>query len=94
MLEITIGKDNSIFIEGRFDASQVDLALDRFHQVETSVTLNCEKLQYISSAGLGVLVSVQKRLMDHGQRMKLSQLSPHIREVFELAGFDAIFEIE
>ena len=94
MLEITFGQDNIVIIEGRFDASQVDLALTHFNEVKTSVTLHCEKLQYISSAGLGVLVSVQKRLMDSGHRMKLTQLSPHIREVLELAGFDAIFEIE
>ncbi len=93
MLEITIEQDNSVIIVGRFDASQVDMALTRFNEIRSSATLNCEKLQYISSAGLGVLVSVQKRLMDSGQRLKLAQLSPHIREVFELAGFDAIFEI-
>jgi anti-anti-sigma factor len=52
------------------------------------------ELKYISSAGLGLLFSAQRRLVDRGCGLKLVNLSPHLREIFVIAEFDRIFEIE
>jgi anti-anti-sigma factor len=81
-------------IAGRFDAAQAPSAqafLDRTHGV---VTLDCRRLDYISSAGLGVLLKTQKRLMGSGGKLRLVGVSPHIRDIFAYSGFDQIFEIE
>jgi anti-anti-sigma factor len=51
-------------------------------------------LEYISSAGLGMLLSVQKRLGESGNKLRLTQMNRHIREIFRMAGFDHIFDIE
>jgi anti-sigma B factor antagonist len=58
------------------------------------VTLDCSGLEYISSAGLGVLLKTQKRLMAADGKLRLSGVSRHLRDIFEYSGFDQIFEIE
>ena len=59
-----------------------------------AATLDCTGLQYISSAGLGVLLKTQKRLSAAGGKLKLTGLSRHLRDVFQYSGFDRIFDIE
>lgn len=78
---------------GRLDASQVDSARSAFDRVTVSCAVDFSELEYISSAGLGMLLSVQKRLRESGNELRLTQMNRHIREIFRLAGFDHIFEI-
>jgi anti-sigma B factor antagonist len=47
----------------------------------------------VSSAGLGVLLKTQKRVMASGQGLRLINANKHIRDIFKYAGFDRIFEI-
>ena len=63
-------------------------------QVEGTVTLDCSRLEYISSAGLGVLLKTQKRLMASAGKLRLAGVQPHLRDIFVYSGFDQIFEIE
>ena len=93
MFEITRDDDGTISLNGRLDASQVDSARTVFDQVTESCRIDFSGLSYISSAGLGLLFGTQKRLVDSGGGLKLVNLSPHIREIFQIAGFDNIFEI-
>ena len=95
MFEIRLdGGSSTVHMQGRFDAAQVGLAEGVFSKLNSSVVVDFAELDYISSAGLGVLFAAQKTLMDAGEGLKLINLNPHIREVFEIAGFDSIFEIE
>lgn len=94
MFDISFADSGEILLSGRFDATQVDRAREELDRVNSSCTVNFENLDYISSAGLGVLLSVQKRLGNSGNRLKLIRLNQHIREVFTIAGFDQVFEIE
>jgi anti-sigma B factor antagonist len=55
--------------------------------------LNCAALSYVSSAGLRVLLMAAKKLKPLKGQIVLSVLQPHIREVFDIAGFSAIFPI-
>ena len=57
------------------------------------MTLDLAALDYISSAGLGVLLKTQKRLMGGGGRLRLVGLSAHLRDIFVYSGFDRLFEI-
>lgn len=87
-------KDGVLHLEGRFDASQAGAAEKALDQAEGKAVLDFAGLQYISSAGLGVLLAAQKRLSAAEGGLKLVNMNDHIRELFQLAGFDMIFEIE
>ncbi|MFC1502683.1 STAS domain-containing protein [bacterium] len=93
MFEITLNK-NEVKLVGRLDASQVEKAKGVFEEVQSSCIVDFKDLQYISSAGLGVLLMSQKLLKDKGHNLKLVNMNDHIRDVFEWAGFNMIFEIE
>lgn len=55
--------------------------------------VDCGELRYISSAGLGVFMGFIEDLREAGGDLKICGLIPKVREVFELLGFDALFEI-
>lgn len=93
MFEITRDSQGTISLVGRLDASQVETARAVFNQVTESCDVDFAQLSYISSAGLGLLFGTQKRLVDGGGGLTLINLSPHIREIFQIAGFDNIFKI-
>ena len=94
MFEIERPNEGTIALRGRFDASQEPRALEIFGQVTGPLVVDFAELRYVSSAGLGVLFATQKRLADLGHSMRIVNASPHIREVFALAGFDRIFQME
>lgn len=94
MFDIRHSDDGRVAFVGRLDASQVDGAREALQGITTSCTLDFTELEYISSLGLGVLLEAQKRLTAAGHGLKITNLSAHIRDLFELAGFDLIFEIE
>lgn len=86
--------NNTVYLSGRFDASQTEDAKKEFNQIEESAVVDFTELDYISSAGLGVLLMTQKRLMVKNQKLKLINMNSHVREIFKYARFDIIFEIE
>ena len=94
MFSAKILENDEIFFSGRLDASQVEKANKVLDQVNSSKTLNFQELEYISSAGLGILLSHQKRLNALGYTLKLANLNKHIKDVFMFTGFDKIFTIE
>ena len=61
--------------------------------MDGTVTLDCSGLEYISSAGLGVLLKTQKRLLAANGKLRLTGLKPHIVDIFTYSGFDQLFEI-
>ena len=93
MLEITISSTNEVALTGRFDAAQVDRAKSAFASLSGSAVIDFSRLEYISSAGLGVLLATQKRLQDSGAGLKLINVNSHIRDIFHFSGFDQVFEI-
>jgi anti-sigma B factor antagonist len=94
MLKIIIDENNNVILSGRFDASQEDKAKGVFDRVQESCSVDFKNLDYISSVGLGILLSVQKRLNQAGHEIKLINMNDHIRDVFQYAGFNYIFKIE
>ena len=59
----------------------------------TQLVMDFEKLDYISSAGLRVLLAAQKRMNKQGN-MTVKNVNADIREVFEITGFCDILTIE
>ena len=94
MLTIDFGPDDVVVIAGRLDAAQCPAAQAFLDQVQGTVTLDCSRLEYISSAGLGVLLKTQKRLLTKAGKLRLSGVNSHLRDIFIYSGFDQIFEIE
>ena len=94
MLAIDYGEGGVVVIVGRFDASQCPAAQSFLDKVKGAVTVDCSRLEYISSAGLGVLLKTQKRLMADKGKLKLARVNAHLRDIFQYSGFDQIFEIE
>jgi anti-anti-sigma factor len=56
--------------------------------------LDFAQLEYISSAGLGVLLIAQKRAMKEGGSLTIVNVNNHIFDIFRFSGFDKIFKIE
>lgn len=94
MLKIEFGPEGAVVLGGRLDAAQAAAAQTFLDQVNGRVVLDCRALEYLSSAGLGVLLKTQKRLKAGGGGLRLTGLSPHVHDIFRYAGFDQIFEIE
>jgi anti-anti-sigma factor len=57
------------------------------------VILDCDGLEYISSAALGALIGFARRARESGGDLKLANLSPKIYNIVELLGFHKILEI-
>ena len=93
MLTIESGPPGVVTVQGRLDAAQSPAAQAFLDGVTGSVMLDCAGLEYISSAGLGVLLKTQKRLRATGGGVKLAGVSPHVHDIFKYAGFDQIFDI-
>ena len=94
MFDIVNDGNGTIVLRGRFDASQTDRVREVLEHLTDNSVLDFEGLDYISSAGLGVLLGTQKRLAGSRKGLKLICLNNHIREIFRIAGFDQVFEIE
>jgi anti-sigma B factor antagonist len=94
MLEIRQDESGRVFLSGRLDASQAERALSAFNEIEVSAEVDCTELEYISSAGIGVILATQKRLMGSGHRLRLVNVSKHIRDVFRYAGLHQVLDIE
>ncbi len=94
MFDIRLSDNGEILLSGRFDAAKVETAKTVFDQLESSGVVDFKDLEYISSAGLSVLLATQKRLSESDSSLKLKNMSKHIRDVFRYAGFDMVFEIE
>ena len=57
------------------------------------IVVNCEKLTYISSAGLGVFMSFIEELREANGDIKICSVAPKVLQVFEILGFQSLFEI-
>jgi anti-sigma B factor antagonist len=86
----------TVSLDGRLDTTTAP-AFEGFlaEQYESSdaLVIDCAKLAYISSAGLRVLLSAQKKMNAKGS-MKVTNVSPEIDEIFEVTGFIDILTIE
>ena len=83
-------------LEGRLDtttAPQLEAALKEALPGVEALTFDLAKLEYISSAGLRVLLSAQKAMNKQGT-MKVTHANEMILEIFEVTGFSDILTIE
>ena len=86
--------DSTIVFTGRLDAAQCAKAQAHVDAAPDRTDYDFSELEYISSAGLGLLLKTQKRLLASGQRLRVSNVSSHIFDIFRYSGFDQIFDVE
>ena len=92
--------DNTLYInlEGKIDASNAssvesEILAIRQNNPTNELVLDADKLEYISSAGLRVLLSAQKKMQKIGS-MKVINVCEEIMGIFEMTGFADILVIE
>lgn len=94
MFKIGYNDAGEVAVEGRLDAAQAPRAQEFLDQVMDQCIIDMGQLEYISSAGLGVLLRTHKRLMSGAGGLKLVNVNHHIHDIFTYSGFDKLFEIE
>jgi anti-sigma B factor antagonist len=94
MFDIRLGDKGEVVCEGRLDASQAAKAQEFLDALPAPDVVDMARLEYISSAGLGVLLRTQKRLLQAGGGLRLVNANRHVRDIFRYSGFDRIFQIE
>lgn len=85
-----------IALEGRLDtltAPKLDAEIQGALDGIKSLVFDFEKLAYISSAGLRILLSAQKVMNKQGT-MVIKNAGPEIREIFDVTGFSDILTLE
>ena len=96
-IEIKRNADETVIeLTGRLDtttAPALDKTINEDIGETKNLTLNLKGLEYISSAGLRVILSAQKKIQKVGS-MKLTNVCEAVNEVFEMTGFADILTIE
>ncbi len=90
------GTTLNLALEGRLDtttAPQLEAELKDSVDGVTELNMDFEKLEYLSSAGLRVILAAQK-VMNRQGKMVIRHVNETIREVFEVTGFIDILTIE
>jgi len=94
MFEIGFNDSGEVMISGRLDAAQAARAQEFLDTVSDGCVLDMTGLEYISSAGLGVLLKTHKRLMSSESGLELVNVNKHIADIFRYSGFDKLFVIK
>ena len=99
-MRVIIERDGETLVamaEDRVDgtnASEFQQALEgAIGESDRVVILDCERLSYISSAGLRVVLLTARALQRQNSKFAVCSLSEQIREVFEISGFDKIIPV-
>jgi anti-sigma B factor antagonist len=90
------GKELTVVLEGRLDtttAPQLESEIKESLDGVESLVMEMTKLEYISSAGLRVLLSAQKVMNKQGS-MVVRNATEEVKEIFEVTGFSDILTIE
>lgn len=92
----TLDKTVTLALSGRLDtttAPELEKATDETIPFADELIFNFENLEYISSAGLRVILKAQKAMNQKGS-MKLTNVNEDIMEIFDITGFLDILTIE
>lgn len=99
-MELQIEQQGTVAIihcAGSLDAGNVAqfkrATLDLCEQGITRFVLNGHKLQFIDSMGLGALISLLRRVRQQEGEVKVAQLTPDVRSIFEITRLHRLFDI-
>ena len=87
-----------VTVEGRLDTvtySELDNILAPYNSIQgADLILDCAAMEYISSAGLRVVLTTHKNITAKGGRFIIRNLTKEVRSVFDMTGFSRILTIE
>lgn len=90
------GKNLTVEVQGRLDtvtAPELENVFNESLDAVDDLVIDFSNLEYISSAGLRVLLSTQKKMSSKGS-MKVTNVNDEVMEVFDITGFSSILTIE
>lgn len=99
-MEITIIQENgttTVNIAGRLDtvtSPELDKAVKPHIGTGASIVFDCDKMVYVSSSGLRVVLATHKQVTAAGGRFMVKNLNAEVKSVFDLTGFSRILAIE
>jgi anti-anti-sigma factor len=93
MFEVRVEPDGRVIVAGRLDAAESDRALSVFRGLSGPTTMDCSGLEYISSAGIAVIMDTYKRLSVGGHPLRLVQVAPKVKVILEYAGLTKLLGI-
>ncbi|MBP3741656.1 MAG: STAS domain-containing protein [Treponema sp.] len=99
-MDITVNKAQGtieLIVKGRLDtttAPQLETKVKEVSKEKVILYMNLQGVEYISSAGLRVVLLAQKMMIAVGGKMILRSPSEFCRQVFEATGMDAVLTIE
>jgi anti-sigma B factor antagonist len=86
-----------IGINGRLDTTNYGILekklKDLIDEREHRILVDCARMDYVSSSGLRILLMTLKSLSQVNGKFILCNLQENIKEIFEISGFNSIFEI-
>ena len=90
-------RSNIIRVNGRVDAStygQLESTLKEYIDTgRTHLVLEMDGTEFLSSAGVRVLISAQKALKPRGGKLVIAQPSERVKDVLDLAGLESLFPV-
>lgn len=99
LMQIATVKEDSkltLTVSGRIDTATAPelekYALDHMEGI-TEMVLDLAEVEYVSSAGLRALLQIHKDMSKQG-KLKLLNIRPSVKEIFDMIGFSRIFTIE
>ena len=88
---VVLGVDGQLIVGNRHELKQK--VLDALEQGERKFLIDFTSTGYIDSSGLGVLVSLSKKIREVGGELRLAGLNEDLRTLFELTKLDSLFAI-
>lgn len=94
----TLDDVTEVVMKGRLDGNTMKEVEDQlesliFQTKKTKVFFELKELEYISSAGLRVMLLSLKRITANQGKLVLCELQQNVQEIFNLSGFSSIFKI-
>jgi anti-anti-sigma factor len=85
-------------LEGEMDTAAAveaeEILKPLYNSEGKDVIIDCEKLEYIASSGLRILISILKGAKAGGSKVVMRGVNDDIKNVFKLTGFNTIFDFE
>lgn len=86
-----------VSINGRLDtvtSPELEKTVNPLIEVGQTIVFNCENMEYISSAGLRIVLSTHKKVVAANGRFIIRSLNNEVKSVFDMTGFSRLLNIE
>jgi anti-sigma B factor antagonist len=88
---VVVDVEGQLIVGNRQELKQK--VLDDLEKGERKFLIDFAQTGYIDSSGLGVLVSLSKKIREHGGELRLADLNDDLQTLFELTKLDTLFQI-